>query len=811
MSRSRPQSVALPEHIPEFLRCAHSAGEPPFPDPKVLKKFDEIEQEEEDNILEAQDDPTGQHPYSWSVAIERDNREKNRYTNILPYNRTRVLLEPIRVPYSNIPIHGDYINASWIQAPGGIRKYIATQGPMPKTLVDFWRMIWQEKVRVLVMLTDTYERGKVKCHPYWPSAIGESMKFDTAGIEIKLISEEKALNGEAMIRQIEVIKRAPQLPAEPPTILLDSSNVGNSDRRRDSSGGSMTLPMRQTMASRSATQLEVQLNDAPLPSAALQSSYPDGLAARSAVLPGTSTHVVTGVAPTAPPPNFMLAKPPLSRKGRGKKSLMVNTGGSKSTTALSLSTELPSTPSFQPTSRSDANLKVTMDPPKADSDSVMTESPSSTMSRYGGGDLPQAKSPRTKGPSSETQRSRRGLGGGRHLLAHLRGGGSHSSHSNSHSSGSSSSNSHNSSHGTQSEGGKSSHRGLPMSNFFRGISDWFQWITRVNAQEKSLLMAQRSNSVNGVASTGKRTSSYAIGTAPSAASHSAPHLLPTLPGSMPLPTFETTATTTTKASDVPTPPPAPGPAPMLETPATLPPPGPDDAHASTTFPPPPAPVSVADAMFGNRRDANAPPPASAPLPQLGSPRTRRSHLNHPPASASIRDPVADQQMLSPIVLPEPDSSYADLIANMHVVPDPPSYTSSTGEAFDETSGVQRAVVTQVHFLGWPDHGVPSSPDGVLRLIRLVNRLQGHSDTNGPVLVHCSAGCGRTGTFCVIDSAIAILTATRDGSIDLVYQLTRHFRAQRCTMVQTSQQYWFCYVAILRRFLTVLQRNRSMSL
>ncbi|KAI8058169.1 protein-tyrosine phosphatase-like protein, partial [Syncephalis plumigaleata] len=270
----------------------------------------------------AMDDPTGEHPYSWSVAEEPDNRELNRYSNILPYNQTRVLLAPIRDPDTGAIIHGDYINASWVRPPGGIRSYIATQGPLKRTIVDFWRMVWQEKVRVLVMLTDVYERGKVKCNVYWPERVGD----------------EKALNGEAVLRRMEITRRPPIL----------------------------------------------------------------------------NTTVVVVVV-----------------------------------------------------------------------------------------------------------------------------------------------------------------------------------------------------------------------------------------------------------------------------------------------------VSV------------------------------NPHLGDEPA-------------------------------------------------------VQRAIITQIHFLGWPDHGVPEQPDGVLRLVRLVNR-----DKVPATLVHCSAGCGRTGTFCVIDSAIAILTATRDGSVDLVHQLTRHFRTQRCTMVQTSQQYWFCYVAVLR--------------
>lgn len=70
----------------------------------------------------------------------------------------------------------DYINANWI---GGAteRSYIATQGPIHATLEDFWHMMWQEEVRVVVMVTNEVEQGKVKCDRYWPSNVGDTRSF----------------------------------------------------------------------------------------------------------------------------------------------------------------------------------------------------------------------------------------------------------------------------------------------------------------------------------------------------------------------------------------------------------------------------------------------------------------------------------------------------------------------------------------------------------------------------------------------------------------------------------------------------------
>ncbi|KAK9330916.1 protein-tyrosine phosphatase-like protein [Lipomyces starkeyi] len=96
--------------------------------------------------------------FSISAALERG--AKNRYNNIFPYDHTRVKL-------SCSPGSCDYINASFIRAHGSTKQYIATQGPLPETFSDFWSVVWDQNVRVIVMLTPTKEGGQVKCHSYW--------------------------------------------------------------------------------------------------------------------------------------------------------------------------------------------------------------------------------------------------------------------------------------------------------------------------------------------------------------------------------------------------------------------------------------------------------------------------------------------------------------------------------------------------------------------------------------------------------------------------------------------------------------------
>ncbi|XP_069571433.1 receptor-type tyrosine-protein phosphatase T isoform X11 [Brachyistius frenatus] len=99
----------------------------------------------------------------WETAKKDENRNKNRYGNIIAYDHTRVRLQLL----DGDP-HSDYINANYIDGYHRPRHYIATQGPMQETVRDFWRMVWQENSASIVMVTNLVEVGRVKCVRYWP-------------------------------------------------------------------------------------------------------------------------------------------------------------------------------------------------------------------------------------------------------------------------------------------------------------------------------------------------------------------------------------------------------------------------------------------------------------------------------------------------------------------------------------------------------------------------------------------------------------------------------------------------------------------
>lgn len=119
------------------------------------EEFEQLQQQE------------SKHLYKRQEGAKPENKSKNRFKNILPFDHTRVILQPDDVFAA--ASGSDYINANYIsgETPGSDRAYIATQGCLPATVVDLWRMVWQEKCRVIVMTTNEVERGRNKCTRYW--------------------------------------------------------------------------------------------------------------------------------------------------------------------------------------------------------------------------------------------------------------------------------------------------------------------------------------------------------------------------------------------------------------------------------------------------------------------------------------------------------------------------------------------------------------------------------------------------------------------------------------------------------------------
>ncbi|KAM4049319.1 receptor-type tyrosine-protein phosphatase delta isoform 30-T30 [Anomaloglossus baeobatrachus] len=169
---SLPNNKEIPSHHPtdpvELRRLNFQtpgmANHPPIP---IMELADHIERlKANDNLKFSQEyesiDPGQQ--FTWEHSNLEVNKPKNRYANVIAYDHSRVLLSAIEgIPGS------DYINSNYIDGYRKQNAYIATQGPLPETFGDFWRMMWEQRSATVVMMTKLEERSRIKCDQYWPS------------------------------------------------------------------------------------------------------------------------------------------------------------------------------------------------------------------------------------------------------------------------------------------------------------------------------------------------------------------------------------------------------------------------------------------------------------------------------------------------------------------------------------------------------------------------------------------------------------------------------------------------------------------
>ncbi|XP_073540931.1 tyrosine-protein phosphatase non-receptor type 6 isoform X2 [Phyllobates terribilis] len=156
------------------------------------EEFDVLQKQESNLLYERAE---GQRP---------ENKSKNRYKNILPFDHTRVILhngDP------NVP-GSDYINANYVtnQLIGEdepSKRFIASQGCLASTTGDFWQMVWQENSRVIVMTTKEIEKGRTKCVLYWPEAPGTK---EFGNFSVELYKEHEAMEYKIRVLRVTCLK-----------------------------------------------------------------------------------------------------------------------------------------------------------------------------------------------------------------------------------------------------------------------------------------------------------------------------------------------------------------------------------------------------------------------------------------------------------------------------------------------------------------------------------------------------------------------------------------------------------------------------
>jgi len=139
------------------------------------------------------------------TATSNLNWKKNRYRDVLPAEHSRVKLRQINGPGS------DYINANFIcHEKGAEPLYISCQAPVMHTIADHWRMIWEQKSSVVVMLTRLVENNRHKADKYWPAAAGECLEFDDFIVRLKSVDANKAITKRVFILAAKPSESSPK-------------------------------------------------------------------------------------------------------------------------------------------------------------------------------------------------------------------------------------------------------------------------------------------------------------------------------------------------------------------------------------------------------------------------------------------------------------------------------------------------------------------------------------------------------------------------------------------------------------------------
>lgn len=153
----------------------------------------------------------GKYLYERKVGCSKENITKNRFKTILPFDYNRIILRD-RKNTPNEPNDSDYINANRIIGEGGVSKcYLATQGPLPNTIADFWLMVWQEESQIILMITNEEEKGKSKCSKYWPDESSSPVQYDK--LTVKFVRLVKRTD-DYVVKELLLSNKSSTTPSE---------------------------------------------------------------------------------------------------------------------------------------------------------------------------------------------------------------------------------------------------------------------------------------------------------------------------------------------------------------------------------------------------------------------------------------------------------------------------------------------------------------------------------------------------------------------------------------------------------------------
>lgn len=137
---------------------------PPIPIMDLAAHIDDLKTDDNLKFSSEYESIEPGQQFTWDNSSMDINKPKNRYANVIAYDHSRVVLQPV-----DGVLGSDYINSNYCDGYRKANAYIATQGPLPETFADFWRMVWEQRSSTIVMLTRLEERARIKCDQYWPT------------------------------------------------------------------------------------------------------------------------------------------------------------------------------------------------------------------------------------------------------------------------------------------------------------------------------------------------------------------------------------------------------------------------------------------------------------------------------------------------------------------------------------------------------------------------------------------------------------------------------------------------------------------
>ncbi|XP_047535128.1 tyrosine-protein phosphatase Lar isoform X5 [Vanessa atalanta] len=150
---------------------------PPIPISELAEHIDRLKANDNLKFSQEYESIEPGQQFTWDHSNMEVNKPKNRYANVIAYDHSRVILQPI-----DGILGSDYINANYCDGYRKHNAYVATQGPLQETFADFWRMCWELRTSTIVMMTKLEERTRIKCDQYWPSRGSESYGMMTVTI-----------------------------------------------------------------------------------------------------------------------------------------------------------------------------------------------------------------------------------------------------------------------------------------------------------------------------------------------------------------------------------------------------------------------------------------------------------------------------------------------------------------------------------------------------------------------------------------------------------------------------------------------------